>query len=426
MGSREGSLLAAGHLALAVCDWTSHGFLLPTCPVFPASGFRPILERETAGSTIYKDTVLGSVSGAARGEVLAGFTRQVIQQLHPTAVLQDPKRGVDCNGKQRGQGSEPYDFLWDQQRVEVKSALLTFNKRHCKWLYYVQGVKLVRWSAEGTLGQAFDRLLLCLATPQQLRIYEHDLLFCVSRRGRVTQTQGFDINLCGPRGIYDWECADQTMQGKLEHAGNGCCRLATFPLSEVAPAFGRWQQEAQLQRHAYVDVPLADASEKLRGQCLEAVVREIAQELFPASLVSAPPPSQCCNGRATDPGQRQCDWVQHGRRVECKSAKQHWDRHNECWRFRFSGVKLADHISGSACFDELILAFYCPQGLYVFRHDGALGLARNGVATQVKGHSIQLRAPRGVECWELALDSILQQLLSKSGCECLAFVDWFQ
>ena len=79
-GSRECSLLAAGH-PLVVCDWTSQGFLLPACRVFAASQFRHILERETAGSIIYKSSVLGPVSSSARGKVLATFTRQVIQEV---------------------------------------------------------------------------------------------------------------------------------------------------------------------------------------------------------------------------------------------------------------------------------------------------------------------------------------------------------
>ena len=32
------------------------------------------------------------------------------------------------------------------------------------------------------------------------------------------------------------------------------------------------------------------------------------------------------------------------------------------WFFEFAGVKLADHISGSACFDELGLALCSPRG----------------------------------------------------------------
>ena len=80
--------------------------------------------------------------GRCHGEVLATFTRQVIQDLYPRAVLQDPECGLDCNGNQRRNGSERYDFLWLRERVEVKSSLLTYDTHMRRWGYHLRSIKL--------------------------------------------------------------------------------------------------------------------------------------------------------------------------------------------------------------------------------------------------------------------------------------------
>ena len=92
--------------------------------VLPASNFKHIWEMETRGEAIYKGTLLGRMSSKARGEALAKYTWQVIKERFPDAKLEKPARGVDCNGRPRCRGHEPYDLLWDGQRVEIKSSLL--------------------------------------------------------------------------------------------------------------------------------------------------------------------------------------------------------------------------------------------------------------------------------------------------------------
>ena len=195
--------------------------------------------------------------------------------------------------------------------------------------------------------------------------------------------------------------------------------------SQTSGAFARHHQLKHLQRQACVNMPLAHVSESLRGRCLEAVVREIVQELSPASEVSSPPPSKCCNGRETGKSQRPCDWIQSARRVECKSAKQSWDRCSKRWRFVFGGIKQGDQTMLFDFFDDLLLALHTPRGLYIYRHNGSLGLSRKGVATKVSGCQIRLSGPAGVECWQQALDEILRKL-DTSGCQRMAFVDWAQ
>ena len=89
--------------------------------------------------------------------------------------------------------------------MEVKSPLLTFDNFWKQWKYHATCIKLCRPGAEG---HAFERLLLCICTPLQLRIYEHDQLLVVSSKGLATMTKGFDIQLDGPQGEHDWRLLD--------------------------------------------------------------------------------------------------------------------------------------------------------------------------------------------------------------------------
>ena len=111
--------------------------------------------------------------------------------------------------------------------------------------------------------------------------------------------------------------------------------------------------------------------------------------------------------------------------MECKSGKLRWDQYHNCWIVKFDNVKLADPPSETSFFDDLLLALYTPRGVCLYRHNGNLGLNRNGARTGVAGHSISLSGPAGVQCWNKALDEILWKL-DESGWRCLAFVDWFQ
>ena len=174
-------------------------------------------------------------------------------------------------------------------------------------------------------------------------------------------------------------------------------RVATVPLSETAGALARHNHPKHLQRPACVNMPLADVSETLRGN-LEAVVREIVQELSPASEVSSPPPGKCCNGRKTGRSQRLCDWIQSGRRVECKSAKQSWEHCGKRWRFVFGGMKQGYPTKLSDFFEGLLLALHTPCG----RHNGSLRNSREGGCDTKQRLPEQTPWFKGAECWKQA------------------------
>lgn len=380
--------------------------------VFPASRFRHILETETPGGNIFKDTVLVEVSEKARGELFAKIVRKTIQELHPTAVLKDPELGFDCNGKPRRSGTEPYDFLWDGRRVEVKSALLSFLETPQQWQYFLQQIKLANSNSDYA---AFDVLLLCLVSPLHIFIVQHDLAFRVSRHGVATKPKGFCIQLRGPRQCGDWKASNEAILKQLLDLGTNCQLLANVSLRDLSSSFQKWRDEHPHQQ-TYAQVPLSTVSSKHLGQCIERLVRETQNLLRPELNMLDPAVTTRCDGRRRSHGQQLYDWMQDGRRFECKCATMRWNPCTKRWVFQFVAIKPSEH-------DELLLALRTPGGLHIYRHDGKCGMSRSGASTEVYGHEVSLYGPGRVECWKQSLADILRRL-DASGCECLAYVDW--
>merc|ERR1712060_285282 len=109
--------------------------------------------------------------------------------------------------------------------------------------------------------------------------------------------------------------------------------------------------------------------------------------------------------------------------IECKSSQLCWDRNPPLWKVHFRNIKLPlVDVRSEACFDRLILALYCPCGIYIYCHNLRLGVASAGVNTESNGSSIYIRGPRHERSWSKALDSICNRLDRE--CERLAFITW--
>ena len=74
--------------------------------------------------------------------------------------------------------------------------------------------------------------------------------------------------------------------------------------------------------------------------------------------------------------------------------------------------------------EELYLGLYTPRGLYIYRHDLALGLTRAGRRTALQGYQVKLHGSKFEPSWQMALDDTILPRLDASECKCLAFVDW--
>lgn len=184
--------------------------------------------------------------------------------------------------------------------------------------------------------------------------------------------------------------------------------------------------------------------------------------------------------------------MRDGQRVACRVAQLSWDRHGRRWQATFviqpDGRAPAAHAAADSQLDsqagsqldsqlEVLLALYTPRGLYVYTHDGSLGLGSRG-AVGGGGSQVRLSGPRcastGSNClcpschrpyspyspysahaahtaptahngpcssepradrershtrrgeagWEAALDGSILPRLGRSGCERVAFVDF--
>ena len=115
------------------------------------------------------------------------------------------------------------------------------------------------------------------------------------------------------------------------------------------------------------------------------------------------------------------DWQRDGRRVACKSAQLKWDTSRRYWKLQFRDVKLGGE-GTEAAFDELLLAAYTPRGIYLYRHDGRLGVSTSGKATAATGRNIKVLGPYDEADWASALDEAVLPKLEERGCDCLAFI----
>lgn len=310
-----------------------------------------------------------------------------------------------------------YDWRRGVTRVECKSGQLLWHRsKRCCYVGF-HGVKL---PAGRRVKAAFDELWLLLYSPRGVYIFLHDLKLYVHRQGKSTETHGYAIGVYGPRGEDDWDRALDAILDKL--AALELVRFVPFDAPLIASICEASRSRAT--GSAYQGVPLASASESLRGQVLQDLVYAVdVKYLHPTASFAMPEPGECMNGNRRGKNQSPFDWKRGGCRIECKSSQFGWDASHNRWKFHFAHVKLpCDGARDEAEFDELLLALYTPVGVYIYRHDLRLGISTDGKATKVRGHQILLYGPVG-EPLPVALETILARL-DGSGCERLALVRW--
>ena len=164
-------------------------------------------------------------------------------------------------------------------------------------------------------------------------------------------------------------------------------------------------------------IPLGDCSGQARGHRLSRVIREVDERLHAGAEFADAIAGERADGGKRAPFQAQYSWQRDGARVACKSGALMWEASLLRWTFRFTDVKPA------GTYDELLLAAYTPKGLYVYRHDGRLGLSKNGVSTATTGRAIHVYGPRNMESWQSALDGTILPKLD-ANCERVAQIEW--
>ena len=166
----------------------------------------------------------------------------------------------------------------------------------------------------------------------------------------------------------------------------------------------------------YANTPLAGLGHNQQGRMCQEWAKKVLQEQNPEAEILDPEPGTCCNGSRRGPHQAEYDFLMGGRRVEVKSSRMAWSSTEGCWNVKFFRVKLAYQERTTPAFDDLYLVLPSPRGLHLIRHDLVTGVSTRGKATAVSGHNVQARGNRGTDCWEEALDEILEKLCKRGGC----------
>lgn len=155
------------------------------------------------------------------------------------------------------------------------------------------------------------------------------------------------------------------------------------------------------------------------------MAKAACQELFPDDVFEDPELGVCWDGvKKRGSHQAPYDWLQNGRRVECKSAQLIWDCSQCRWYVQFQNVVLPA-CNGKACqrLEDLLLIMYTPRGLFLFQHNLLAGISKAGVATNVSGSRVTFCGARKCKDWQLALNSIQDKMLA-AGCRLLVEIPW--
>eukprot|EP00931_Biecheleriopsis_adriatica_P121259 TRINITY_DN96345_c0_g1_i1.p1 TRINITY_DN96345_c0_g1~~TRINITY_DN96345_c0_g1_i1.p1 ORF type:complete len:276 (-),score=18.47 TRINITY_DN96345_c0_g1_i1:18-722(-) len=232
-----------------------------------------------------------------------------------------------------------------------------------------------------------------------------------------THVRGHSIQVYGRIGESCWQTALDSVLNKLLANKGQCQHLAKLSTDDAivlqAAAEARHSEAShENYRKLYKSAPLFCCSSSLRGLRLQALAFEIDRLLRPQSEFSLP---------AT--GDR-CDWLRDAKRIEFKQSIMQWNSQMRRWQVCFTDIKLAfASVRACASFDELWLGIYSPKGLYIFQHNGTLGVATHGVSTPTRGHRVIV----GAHTDEDDIDVALLQIRSKfeaNSCHWLATVCW--
>ena len=118
----------------------------------------------------------------------------------------------------------------------------------------------------------------------------------------------------------------------------------------------------------------------------------------------------CVNGAKRGRASTEYDYRRGGTRVEVKSSQLHWEERDQRWNASWQGIKSDVH-------DELRLVLYTPTHLYVFVHDGHVGVSTNGKNTATHGRKVQLRGARN----EYDIGKYVDLVIRKLGPPCVVY-----
>ena len=330
----------------------------------------------------YNGVPLATQSSSARGDILELVARRVMEnKLGETAC--DPPSGVCVNGSKRGRNSETYDFMIAGQRVEVKSAQLSWDRQTRRWTAQWHAIKRVE----------YDDLLLILYTPVGLHIFLHDHTYGVSTHGKSQHACGGKVQVYGTRNEPSISAATDAIRAKMAHM-----HYASIDFSEFEDLV-----TTTTTHDAYDGVPLATHSPKARGDILERVARHVMENEM-GETACDPPSGVRVNGRKRGRTSETYDFMIGGRRVEVKSAQLKWDSHTKRWVTVWKDIKRDEY-------DILLLVLYTPVGVHLYIHDHTYGVSTTGKSQHACGGNVQVRGPQNEPSISAATDAIRAKMV---------------
>ena len=307
---------------------------------------------------IYLNVPLSSLNN--RGDIIEDTARKFME-VRTGLLSYNADITQSVSGNKRGRNTTEYDFKIDDQRYEVKSSQLGWDRFKSHWRAVWQNVKK----------DSHDILLLVLYSPTGLYFYRHDGSYG-STHGKKQESTGGRIQVRGKQNVHDIKEAERVIHKKMEHMYLGCLTFDQVILPEaMSPYQGK---------------PLYEKSAKVRGGIIETIARRF-MESYSGQLSHNADITQSISGKKRGRNMTEYDFKIDDQRYEVKSAQLGWDRIKSRWKAIWSDVK-------RDCHDILLLVLYSPTGLYFYKHDGSFGISTNGKIQESCGILIQVYGKR--------------------------------
>ena len=174
----------------------------------------------TKTTDVYQKLPLATLSPKERGDLLEKAVRYDVVEETTGEKTYDPDPGETVTGKKRGRNQAPFDFYLgdDRQRVEVKSAQLSWEKDRKRWSALFQHVKRAE----------YDLLYLALYTPSGIYVFKHNDEYGISTQGKQQESRGGKIKVVGPRNQESIEEATKAVLKKM-----GSMHVKTIKFNEL-------------------------------------------------------------------------------------------------------------------------------------------------------------------------------------------------
>ena len=153
----------------------------------------------TRTSNLYQSVPMGTLSGCARGGIIENVVRLILARSGHVVAPAPITERVD--GGKRGKQQTSCDFLLNDERAEVKSSLMGWNKDGNQYALQFQAVKF----AES------DHVFLAWMTPRGIHVFEHDGKMGVSTHGKETKANGKKINVRSQVGMTVASAAEKNL-----------------------------------------------------------------------------------------------------------------------------------------------------------------------------------------------------------------------